>query len=71
LTVTYNILDAVSYTLIKIEFLQKLSTLTNEEKGILQGIKLVTRIENLKKRLAAVKIILHGLGGISGIAKDE
>jgi len=71
--ITYkNVLEAVSFTLIKVEVMRKLSSLSEEEKTILHGIDLVKRIENLKRRLLLVeKILREDLGGITGIPEEQ
>ena len=70
--VTYrNVLEAVSFTLVKITILRKLSSLTDEEKTILHGIRLARRVENLKTRLESVLKTLRSLGGVTGIPPDE
>jgi len=70
--VTYrNVLEAVSFTLVKITVMRKLSSLTDEEKTILHGIRLARRVENLKTRLESVLKTLRSLGGVTGIPPDE
>jgi hypothetical protein len=65
------VLEAVSFTLIRIGLLRKLSSLSNEEKNQLHGFRLAARVENLKKRFLMIEETLRNLDGINGIAKDD
>jgi hypothetical protein len=66
-----NVLEAVSFTVTKINLLRKLSTLTGEESALLHGLNLAPRVEHLNKRLRMVKTTLRGLGGVTGISPED
>ncbi len=64
-----NILQAVSFTVVKVEILRRLTAFSDEELAMLNGVMLERRIVNIKARFGMIKEKLDGLKGIRELAR--
>ncbi len=64
-----NILQAISFTVVKIELLQRLSEFDTEEMSYLQPILLERRVTNIKERLIMIKTVMDQIEGIQELAR--
>jgi len=64
-----NILQAISFTVVKIEVLKRLSALDSEEVEYINKILLEKRIVNIKQRFIMIKNIMDGIEGIKEISR--
>lgn len=64
-----NILQAISFTVVKIELLQRLSEFDTEEMSYLQPILLERRVANIKERLLMIKTVMDQIDGIQELAR--
>ena len=64
-----NILQAISFTVIKIEILKRLSTVDSEEIEYLNNLQLEKRIVNIKERFIMIKTVMDQIDGIQAIAR--
>ena len=64
-----NILQAISFTVVKIEVLRRLSTLDFEEKEYLHKILLEKRIINIKERFVMIKTVMDQFDGIQELTR--
>jgi hypothetical protein len=64
-----NILQAISFTVIKIEILKRLSTVDSEEIEYLNNLQLEKRIVNIKERFIMIKTVMDQIDGIQALAR--
>jgi hypothetical protein len=64
-----NILQAISFTVVKIELLQHLSEFDTEEMSYLHPILLERRITNIKERLIMIKTVMDQIDGIQELSR--
>ena len=64
-----NILQAISFTVVKTEFLRRLSVFDNTDLQLLNTIQLDTRISNILERFIMIKMKLEELDAISSVAR--
>lgn len=64
-----NVLQAISFTVTKIEILKKLAGFTNEELDSVNNILLERRIVNIKERFIMIKSELDKIPGIREMAR--
>lgn len=64
-----NILQAISFVVVKTRLIEKYSGLTDEELAILKPIKLDTRLINIYQRLLMIKNILDKLPEVQEMAR--
>lgn len=64
-----NILQAISFVVVKIRLIKKLSELNDEEIAILKPIRLDTRLINIFQRLLMIKTILDKMPEVKEMAR--
>lgn len=64
-----NVLQAISFTVIKIEFLKRFCQLSDEELEMYNKLQIEKRIVNIKERLIMIKNVMDGLDGIKELAR--
>ena len=64
-----SILQAISFTVVKIEILKRLSSFDEDEKEYLNSILIERRIINIKQRLIMIKNIMDQMEGIKEISR--
>lgn len=64
-----NILQAISFTVVKTQILRRLVQLTEEELNILNKILLEKRILNIYERFMMIKVKMDELNAIKSIAR--
>jgi hypothetical protein len=64
-----NVLQAISFTVIKIEFLKHFSLLSDEELEMYNKIQIEKRLVNIKERLIMIKNVMDGLDSIKELAR--
>lgn len=64
-----NVLQAISFTVTKVEILKKLSTFTDEELDSVNNILMEKRIVNIKERFVMIKTELDKIPGIREMAR--
>lgn len=64
-----NILQAISFVVVKIRLIKKLSELNDEEIAILKPIRLDTRLINIFQRLLMIKAILDKMPEVKEMAR--
>ncbi|MBI9068579.1 MAG: hypothetical protein JEZ09_14885, partial [Salinivirgaceae bacterium] len=64
-----NILQAISFVVVKTRLIENYSTLSDEEIVILKPIKLNTRLINIFQRLIMIKTILDKLPEVKEMAR--
>jgi hypothetical protein len=64
-----NILQAISFTVIKIEILKRLSSVDSEEIEYLNNLQLEKRIINIKERFIMIKTVMDQIDGIQALAR--
>ncbi len=68
-TVYENVLQAVSFTVVKIELLKRFSLLSDNELEIYNKIQLRKRIINIRERFIMIKNVMSNLDGIKELAR--
>jgi len=64
-----NILQAVSFTVMKTEMLRRFSSLSDEELALLKPMQAWRRIQNIRARFRLVKAKLDGIGSLKKLAR--
>lgn len=64
-----NVLQAISFTVIKTEILRKIVSMQSDELKLLSNISINRRLYNLKERFIMIKLKLDKLDGIKEIAR--
>lgn len=64
-----NILQAISFVVVKINLLRELSELTDEELAILKPIKIDIRLLNINQRLLMIKSLLDKMPEVKEMAR--
>lgn len=64
-----NVLQAISFTVVKIEILQRLATFDSDELEYLHPVLLEKRIVNIKERLIMIKTVMDTIDGIQELSR--
>jgi hypothetical protein len=64
-----NVLQAISFTVVKIEILQRLATFDSDELDLLHPVLLEKRIVNIKERLIMIKSVMDTIDGIQELSR--
>jgi len=64
-----NVLQAISFTVVKIEVLRRLSALDSDEKEYVHNILLEKRIVNIKERFVMIKTVMDQFDGIQELSR--
>lgn len=64
-----NVLQAISFTVVKTEVLRQLSTYSPDEREYVQHIMIERRIVNLKERFTMIKKVMDQIEGINELAR--
>jgi hypothetical protein len=64
-----NVLQAISFTVVKIEILQRLATFDSDELELLHPVLLEKRIVNIKERLIMIKSVMDTIDGIQELSR--
>lgn len=64
-----NVLQAISFTVVKLEVLRRLTAFGDEELAMLNNVMLQRRIVNIHERFALIKTALDGLKGIREMSR--
>ena len=69
-TILYeNVLQAISFTVVKIEILQRLAAFESDELEYLHPVLLEKRIVNIKERLVMIKTVMDTIDGIQELSR--
>jgi hypothetical protein len=64
-----NVLQAISFTVVKIEILQRLASFDTDELELLHPVLLEKRIVNIKERLMMIKTVMDTIDGIQELSR--
>lgn len=64
-----NILQAISFTVVKIEVLRRLSSVESDEAEYLNRLSLEKRIVNIRERFAMIKNVMDKMDGIRELSR--
>ena len=64
-----NILQAISFTVVKIEILRRLSAVESDEAEYLNRLSLEKRIVNIRERFAMIKNVMDKMDGIRELSR--
>jgi hypothetical protein len=63
-----SVINAIGFTVVKVTLLKNLACFTPEERGLLRGVKIQTRLDNIEEKLVFIKTTLTALEGVREIA---
>ncbi len=64
-----NVLQAISFTVVKTELLKRLASIPSGELGMLANVMLKSRLYNIRQRFMIIKNKMDGLPGLKNLAR--